>query len=64
MSWFNKDVKFSKMLMQEIDKNVFVWFVDDSNFVRAFDLGTEYFSVSQSHFYYFFTLIWIETCYI
>ena len=40
MNWWNEDMEFKTMLMQEIDKNVFVWFVDDSHYVRAFDVDT------------------------
>eukprot|EP01083_Nonionella_stella_P245456 853148_1 len=40
MAWYNHRMQFKVMLIHEVDKNLFVWFVDQNNHVRAFDVDT------------------------
>ena len=36
-SWWNSKLQFKAMLMEEVNKNVWLWLIDQNNIVRAFD---------------------------
>lgn len=36
-TWFKKNMRFKALLMEEVNKNVWVWLIDETNTVRAFD---------------------------
>eukprot|EP01084_Bolivina_argentea_P255209 429183_1 len=41
MNWFKDgDINFEAMLIQEIKNDIYVWFIDNRNIVRAFDCDT------------------------
>eukprot|EP01084_Bolivina_argentea_P139583 245547_1 len=37
MAWWNIKLKYKALLVEEINKNIWVWLIDENNIVRAFD---------------------------
>eukprot|EP01084_Bolivina_argentea_P258462 435735_1 len=37
LTWWDKNLKFKAMLVEEVNKNMYVWLIDEYNVVRAFD---------------------------
>ncbi len=37
LKWYDEDIQFVALLIEEINKNVFVYLIDENNICRAYD---------------------------